>query len=136
MRKPTICVLTGSDTNRPVQTQKTARSLKFRKKRKCTIRVSKTNFDLRLCFRICKLLVFSISCEGSFSVVNSLLPFLAVTRTNDQIPKLIAELAEKLILRALSTPSSSLLIGSAFLAETWSTKIFWMGKNFDQIPPL
>ena len=30
VRKPTICVLTSSDTNQPVQSQKQARSLKFR----------------------------------------------------------------------------------------------------------
>ena len=30
VRKPTIWVLTRSDTNRPVQSQKQARSLKFR----------------------------------------------------------------------------------------------------------
>ena len=34
--------LNRSDTNQAVQSQKQARSLKFRKKRKCTIRVAKT----------------------------------------------------------------------------------------------
>ena len=41
MRKPTILVLTRSDTNQAVQSQKQARSLKFLK-RKCTIPVVKT----------------------------------------------------------------------------------------------
>ena len=63
-----------SGTNQAVQSQKQARSLKlnfgFKKKRKCTIRVAKTKAliyqirgnreaDLRLCFRIYRLLVFS-----------------------------------------------------------------------------
>ena len=38
--KPTMWFPTRSDTNRPVQAQKRARSLKFRKN--CTIRVAKT----------------------------------------------------------------------------------------------
>ena len=51
MRKPTIWVPTRSDTNRAVQSQKQARSLKFRIKEEerlyypccdCTIRVAKT----------------------------------------------------------------------------------------------
>ena len=43
MRKPTIWVLTGSDTNRPIQSQKKARSLKFvLKKKDCTIRAAKS----------------------------------------------------------------------------------------------
>ena len=70
MRKSTIWVLTRSDTNRPVQPQKRARSLKFR------IKVEEELYypsnenkgadqlrgyreaDLRLCFRLCRLLVF------------------------------------------------------------------------------
>ena len=68
---------TRSDTNRTVQSQKKARSLKFRTKRNCTIRVAKTKAlsdqlrsyceaDLRLCFRIGKNPVFSR--RGSFII--------------------------------------------------------------------
>ena len=40
MRKPTMWFLNRSNTNRAVQPQKTAR--KFKKKRNCTLRVTKT----------------------------------------------------------------------------------------------
>ena len=68
--KPTIWFPNRSDTNRPVQAQKQARSLKFRIKEEeqvyypcsenkgadqlCGYREA----DLRLCFRLCRLLVF------------------------------------------------------------------------------
>ena len=42
MRKRIVRFLTRSYTNRPVQSQKKARSLKFKKKRDCTICVAKT----------------------------------------------------------------------------------------------
>ena len=61
--KPTMWFPHRSDTNRPEQSQKRARSLKFRSY--CTIRVAKTKAlisfavtHLRLCFRLCRLLVF------------------------------------------------------------------------------
>ena len=65
-----------SDTNRPVQLQKTARSMRFRIKEveglyyPCSENKGADQLrgyreaDLRLCFRICKLLVFSRG--GSF----------------------------------------------------------------------
>ena len=71
VRKPTMLFQNRSDTNRAVQSQKQARSLKFR------IQVEEEMYypcsknkgadqlrgyreaDLRLCFRICRLLVFS-----------------------------------------------------------------------------
>ena len=40
--KPTMWFPNRSDTNQAAQSQKQARSLKFRQKRKCTIRVAKT----------------------------------------------------------------------------------------------
>ena len=67
---------TRSDTNRAVQSQKMARSLKFvfRKQRNCTSYVAKNKgadqlcgyreADLRLCFRICKNPLFSW--QGSY----------------------------------------------------------------------
>ena len=71
MRKPTFWFPTWSDTNRAVQLQKMARGLKFR-----ILKVEGLYYlfrenkgadqlrgyreaDLRLCFRICKMLVFS-----------------------------------------------------------------------------
>ena len=71
MGKPTMWLPNRSDKNRPVQAQKRARNLKFR------IEVEEELYylssenkgadqlrgyreaDLRLCFHICKLLVFS-----------------------------------------------------------------------------
>ena len=59
VRKPTMWFPNKSDTNQAIQSQKQARSLKFR--RKCTVRVAKTKAlisfgvreaDLRLCFRM------------------------------------------------------------------------------------
>ena len=70
MERPTMWFPNRSDTNRPVQAQKRARSLKFR------IKVEEELYypsgenkgadqlrgyreaDLRLCFRLCRLLVF------------------------------------------------------------------------------
>ena len=71
VRKPTIWILTRSDTSRAVQPQNMARSLKF-----CILKVDRLYYpcsenkgadqllgnreaDLRLCFRICKKPVFS-----------------------------------------------------------------------------
>ena len=74
MRKPTIWVPTRSDTNRAVQSQKQARSLKFRiyeEEGLCyPCRENKgadqlrghREADLRLCFRICRLCGGSDSC--------------------------------------------------------------------------
>ena len=77
VRKPTMWFPNRSDTNRPVQAQKRARSLKL----KFWIEVEEELYypnienkgadqlrgyreaDLRLCFRICRLLVFP--CAGS-----------------------------------------------------------------------
>ena len=70
MGKPTMWFSNRSDTNRPVQSQKRARSLKFRiKVEEELLYTSSENkgadqlrgyreADLRLCFRICILLVF------------------------------------------------------------------------------
>ena len=71
MRKPTFWFPTWSDTNQAVQLQKTARGLKFHiykvkglyylcsenkgADQLCGYRTT----DMRLCFRICKMLVFS-----------------------------------------------------------------------------
>ena len=73
LRKPTIWVLTRSDTNQHVQSQTQARSLKFQMKEGLYYPYSENKgadqlrsyceADLRLCFRLGKLLVFS--CEGS-----------------------------------------------------------------------
>ena len=71
VRKPTIWILTRSDTNRAVQLLEMARGLKF-----CILEVevlyypsseNKGDADLRLCFRICKILVFSR--RGSFPIL-------------------------------------------------------------------
>ena len=71
MGKPTFWFPTWSDTNRAVQLQKTARGLKFRIKEvkglnyPCSENKGADQFhgyreaDLRLCFCICKKLVFS-----------------------------------------------------------------------------
>ena len=71
MRKPTYWFPTWSDTNQAVQLQKMARGLKFRiKKVKELYYLCSENkgadqlrgyreADLHLCFRICKMLVFS-----------------------------------------------------------------------------
>ena len=58
--KPTMWFPNRSDTNRPVQSQKKSLKLEIPN---CTIRVAKTKAliseaDLRLCFRLCRLLVF------------------------------------------------------------------------------
>ena len=71
MRKPIFCFPTYSDTNQAVQLQKIARGMKF-----WIMKVEGSYYlgsenkganqlrghreaDLRLCFRICKMLVFS-----------------------------------------------------------------------------
>ena len=71
MRKPTLWFATWSDTNQAVQLQKMARGLKFRiQEEEGLYYPSSENkgadqlrgyreVDLRLCFRICKMLVFS-----------------------------------------------------------------------------
>ena len=71
MRKPTMWILTRSDTNQAVQLQKMARGLKFRIVKEEVLYYlcsenkgadqlrSYREADLRLCFRICKTLVFS-----------------------------------------------------------------------------
>ena len=71
MRKPMFWFLTRSDTNRAVQSQTMARGLKFRFKKVeglyylCSENKGADQLrgyreaDLRLCFRICKMLVFS-----------------------------------------------------------------------------
>ena len=68
--KPTIWFPNRSDTNQPVQVQKRARSLKFRIKVKEELYYPSSEnegadqlrgdreADLRLCFRLCRLLVF------------------------------------------------------------------------------
>ena len=70
VRKPTFWFLTWPDTNQAVQSQKMARGLKFRiKKVEGLYYLCRENkgadqlhiyfeADLRLCFRICKMLVF------------------------------------------------------------------------------
>ena len=70
-RKPTFWFPTWSDTNQAVQLQKIARCLKFRIKKvegsyyQCSANKGADQLrgyreaDLRLCFRICKTLVFS-----------------------------------------------------------------------------
>ena len=75
MGKPTMWFLNRSDTNQAVQAQKQARSLKFwiykveelyypgsENKGADQLR-SNCEADLRLCFRLCRLLVFP--CGGS-----------------------------------------------------------------------
>ena len=73
VRKPTFLFPTWSDTNRVVQRKKMDRALKFRIKKvegfdymyPCSEnkgadqRRGYCEADLRLCFRICKMLVFS-----------------------------------------------------------------------------
>ena len=78
MRKQTIWVPTRFDTNRPVQSQKQARNLKFwileeeRLYYPCSENkgadqlCSYCTADLRLCFHLCRLLVFP--CSGSMSL--------------------------------------------------------------------
>ena len=71
MRKPTVWFPTWSDTNQAVQLQKMARGLKFQIKEveglyyPCSENKGADQLrgyceaDMRLCFRICKMLVFS-----------------------------------------------------------------------------
>ena len=71
MRKPTFWFPTWSDTNQAVQLHKMARDLKFRIYKEegsyylCSENKAADQLqgyreaDLRLCFRICKMLVFS-----------------------------------------------------------------------------
>ena len=75
MRKPTIWVLTRSETNQAVQSQKMVRGWKFwiKKVEEFNYPCSKNKgadqlrsyyeADLHLCFRLCRLLVFP--CGGS-----------------------------------------------------------------------
>ena len=84
MRKPTIWVPTRSDTNRPVQSQKQARFLKFWMKEEeelyypCSENKGADQLrgyreaDLRLCFRICRLLVFLCSGSNGFEFYDPL----------------------------------------------------------------
>ena len=71
VRKPTIWFPNRSDTSQAVQPQKLARSLKFRtieeeevyyqcsENKDADQRLGNREADLRVCFRICRLLVFS-----------------------------------------------------------------------------
>ena len=71
MEKPTIWFLNRSDTNQTVQSQKQARSLKFHIQEEEELYYPSSEnkgadqlrgyreADLRLCFRLCRLLVFS-----------------------------------------------------------------------------
>ena len=71
MRKPTFWFLTWSDTNQAVQLQKMAKGLKLRileveelcylcsENKDADQLHGYSKADLRLCFRICKMLVFS-----------------------------------------------------------------------------
>ena len=71
MRKPTFWFPTWSDTNQAVQLQKVARGLKFQllkveglyylcsENKGADQLLDYREADLRLCFRICKTLVFS-----------------------------------------------------------------------------
>ena len=72
MRNPTIWVLIliRSDTNWAVQSQEmvTGWEFGFRKKRNCTIPVANHEADLRLCFRLCRLLVFPF--DGSYLLLS------------------------------------------------------------------
>ena len=86
MRKPIMGFLNRSNTNWSVPSQKMARSLKlgFIKYRvSLTICEAKTKAlisfavtDLRLCFHICRLLVFS-RC-GSYNLLNIVLCFITI----------------------------------------------------------
>ena len=65
MRKPMFWFVTWSDTNKAVQLQKMARGMKFRIRKEeelhylCDQLRGYREADLRLCFRIYKMLVFS-----------------------------------------------------------------------------
>ena len=75
VRKPKIWVLSRSDTNRAVQSQKMVRGLKFwiKKVEELYFPCSKNKgadqlcsyceVDLRLCFRLCRLLVFHAAAQ-------------------------------------------------------------------------
>ena len=92
MRKPTIWVPTRSDTNRAIQSQKMVRGWKFRiyKVEKLYYLCSENKgadqlrsyceADLRLCFRLCRLLVFPYG--GSIIRIASLF--------GQKIPKLMS----------------------------------------------
>ena len=78
VRKPTMWFPNRSDTNRPVQSQKQVRSLKFRiyEEEELYFPSSENKgadqlreADPRLCFRICRLLVFSRG--GSYIVIQN-----------------------------------------------------------------
>ena len=82
MRKPTFWFLTRSDTNQTVQLQKMTRGLKFRIKKVGGLYYLYSEnkgadqlrgyreADLRLCFRICKMLVFSLCGSNPVFIVN------------------------------------------------------------------
>ena len=95
--KPTIYVPTRSDTNWSVSSQKIARSLKFWIKKvedlyyPCS-EIGNREADMRLCFRICRLLVFP--CEGSFLMSCRVLSFqprfgLKINSLQDNLGSLI-----------------------------------------------
>ena len=71
MRKPTMWILTRSDTNQAGQPLKVARGLKFCIKEVEVLYYPSSEADLRPCFRICKTLVFSQG--GSIMVTNLLI---------------------------------------------------------------
>ena len=84
MRKPTIWILTRSDTNQAVQPLEMARGLEIlyllyypssENKGADQLRGYR-EADLRLCFRLCKMLVFSR--QGSFSIQLSMVHVLLV----------------------------------------------------------
>ena len=88
MGKPTMWFRNRSDTNRPVQLQKQARSLKFwsyveeelyypsSKNKGADQLRGYSEADLRLCFRLCRLLFFPWG--GSFNVTFLLLQYTHV----------------------------------------------------------
>ena len=92
--KPTMWFPTRFDTNRPVQSQKRARSLKFRIKVEEELYFPSSEnkgadqlrgyreADLRLCFRLCRLLVFSWG--GSYNIQYCLLKY-ALPKHNGSI---------------------------------------------------
>ena len=106
MRKPTIWVSDQVDTNRAVQLQKIARSLKFRTKEEerlyypCSENKGADQLrgyreaGLRLCFRLCRLLVFLCSGSNGIIKIRNNEDFLAfvrrvietITRYNDDQP--------------------------------------------------
>ena len=116
MRKPTFWFPTWSDTNQAVHIQKMARGLKFRIKKVeglyylCSENKGADQLrghreaDLRLCFRICKMLVFSR--RGSYVILFC----------SPVVPK-----SEPLI---LTPPTQQIHTKLNFLdLSTWSTRV-------------